>query len=139
MSATTPFASEAFLKFLFTADALPTRPTTWYMSLHTADPGNTGTSEVAGEDANYARQAVTLVASLDGTFTIINNSGDVTFPAADVGSNYTVTWVAIWDAVTAGNYLTKAELPGVGKNITDGVSLVVADGEFTVDTRGTVV
>lgn len=68
-----------------------------YVSLHTADPGETGASEVTG--GSYARQQAAFGAAASGAVT---NSALISFtgmPAA------TVTHAAIWDAVSGGNCL----------------------------------
>lgn len=66
-----------------------------YISLHTADPGETGANEVTG--GSYARQQVAFGAAASGT---LSNSGNIDYtsmPATTV-----VGWAA-WDAVSAGN------------------------------------
>jgi len=67
-----------------------------YISLHTADPADTGASEVAG--GTYTRQQVAFGAAASGT---LSNTGAINFtlmPACTV-----VAW-AMNDAVTAGNF-----------------------------------
>lgn len=60
-------------------------------SLHTADPGTTGASEVTGGSPAYARQTITWAdGSTDGVVT-----GVATF---DVPTGTTVTYVALWGA-----------------------------------------
>jgi hypothetical protein len=72
-----------------------------YVSLHTADPGTTGTSEVTGGSPAYARKAASWTAgSEDGVVTVT-----VTF---DVPASTTVTYVGLFDAATSGNFLDKA-------------------------------
>jgi hypothetical protein len=77
-----------------------------YVSLHTADPGNTGASEVTG--GSYARQLAGFGAPADDSgVRAIVNAADVDFtgmPAA------TVTHFAIWDSATSGNPLYKEAL-----------------------------
>lgn len=68
-----------------------------FISLHTADPGSTGTSEATGGSPAYARQSLTFGAT--------NGSGDavatqVTF---DVPAG-TYTHFGTWSAVTAGTF-----------------------------------
>jgi hypothetical protein len=75
--------------------------TTAYVSLHTADPGNTGASEVSG--GAYARQGPTTFANAGANPTVASNSSIITYPAA------TAAWGAIgffgvWDAATGGNF-----------------------------------
>lgn len=77
--------------------------TTIYGSMHTADPGDTGASEVSGGSPAYARKAITLNAPAAGTM-----DGDaITF---DIPGSTTVTYGGLWDAVTAGNYLGSKQL-----------------------------
>jgi hypothetical protein len=64
-----------------------------YLSLHSADPADTGANELTG--GGYARQQTDFTAAAAGT---LSNVGAVTWsvPAGDVAA-----WGA-WDAVTAG-------------------------------------
>lgn len=72
--------------------------TALYASLHTADPGTTGASEVTGGSPAYARKPITWNAgAVDGAYL----SDELVF---DVPAG-TLTHVGIWDAVTAGNFL----------------------------------
>lgn len=71
-----------------------------YISLHTADPGNTGANEVTGGAPAYARKAITWSAPTNGVIT-----GSVTF---DVPSGTTVAYIGVWDLVTAGTFKDKA-------------------------------
>lgn len=93
------YLEERFLNCLGNAAASDPRVATVYCSLHTADPGETGASEVAG--GSYARQAVSWNAASNpgGTKT---NSGALNFTLMPVA---TVTHAALWDAVSAGNCL----------------------------------
>lgn len=61
-------------------------------SLHTADPGTTGTSEVTG--GTYARQTPTFGAASGGSAA---TTGDMTF---DVPSGQTVSWIGLWAGAT---------------------------------------
>lgn len=110
------------LKWLTRNTQFPTQPATIYFSLHTADPGQTGASEVttgAGSGwVGYARQAVTTgtsgtgagavfaAPSASGTLQQTTNGSAITFPASGATSGTVVTtYFGIWDALTAGNYL----------------------------------
>lgn len=77
-----------------------TMPAARYVSLHTAattDAG--GGTEVTG--GSYARQTTTFAAATLGAGAT-SNAGSINFPNMP---SATVTHVAIWDAVTAGNML----------------------------------
>jgi hypothetical protein len=67
-----------------------------HASLHTADPGSTGTSEVAG--GSYARVPITWSASSGGTKNI---TGAVTL---QVPTGTTITHFGMWSALSAGTF-----------------------------------
>lgn len=88
--------------------ATATRPTTWYLSLHTADPGLTGANELlTSVDADYVRKAITFAAA--SGLTKATDAG-VTWTADAAATTYIVTHVGIWDALTAGNFLSYGKL-----------------------------
>jgi hypothetical protein len=70
-----------------------------YVSLHTADPGTTGASEVSG--SAYARQGPVAFTNAGSEPTVASNSAIVTFPAA-TGSWGTVAYFGVWTAVSGG-------------------------------------
>ena len=86
-----------------------------YVSLHTADPGLTGTSEVTG--GSYARQTVAFSAASSGATA---NTGAVTF--TDMPSA-TITHVGLWDSLSGGNFL-------YGDVLTNGSQIVNSGGSF---------
>ncbi len=67
-----------------------------YVSLHTADPGTTGASEVTGGSPAYARKALTFTAAATGTAA----AAEVTF---DVPTG-TYTHFGTWTALTVGTF-----------------------------------
>lgn len=72
-----------------------------HASLHTADPGETGASELTGSTGTgpYARQPLTWTAGIaDGVIT----AGTVSF---EVPAGTNLTHVGIWSAVTGGQFL----------------------------------
>ena len=104
------------------SNASVTRPTAWYVSLHTADPGLTGASEVTtGVDSDYVRKSVTFAAA-----SALQKASNVaaTWTANAGATTYVVTHVGIWDAATAGNFLAYGA-PGVPET-------VVASGTFNL-------
>lgn len=128
------FSEDLAVRFLFTADVLTTRPTTWFVSLHTADPTEvTGLFEVTnpGIDTNYARVSATFVVTV--TPGQVKNSVTVTFPAAAaVAPSYTVTHFGIFSALTGGNFLGRAQLD-VAKVVVDGTQLSFAINDLTIE------
>jgi hypothetical protein len=71
-----------------------------FVSLHTADPGTTGASEVVG--GSYARKSITWNAAAAGSL----DSSVV--PVFDVPAGTTITHVGFSTAVTAGAFLGSA-------------------------------
>lgn len=111
-----------------------TRPATVYVSLHTADPGETGANETSGTD--YARKSVTnndtnWPAASAGNK---SNGAAITFATPGSGGWGTVTHFGIWDASTNGNFLFGGAL-SVSKTINQGdvVSFGVGDVDVTAD------
>jgi hypothetical protein len=75
---------------------------TAYVSLHTADPGNTGASEVSGN--GYARQGPVAFTASGNNPTVDSNTAVVSFPTATATWG-TVTNFGLWTAATAGTFL----------------------------------
>lgn len=69
-----------------------------YMSLHTANPGTTGASEVSGGSPAYARKAITWNAAASGSKAI---AASVTF---DIPASTTVTYAGFWSASSGGTF-----------------------------------
>lgn len=69
-----------------------------YISLHTADPGTTGTNEATGGSPAYARKQTTWSGSTD-----TRTGSEVTI---DVAAG-TYTYAGIWSAATSGTFVDK--------------------------------
>ncbi|MGZ4516704.1 MAG: phage tail fiber protein [Mycobacteriaceae bacterium] len=69
-----------------------------FVSLHTADPGTTGTSEVTGGSPAYARKAVTWAAAATSSK---SSSSQVVF---DVPGSTTIAYLGYWTAATGGTF-----------------------------------
>ena len=99
--------------------------TSWaYVSLHTADPGITGASEVAG--GSYARVAVAWGAPSGGS---VANTGAL---AINLPASTTATYFGVWSASSAGTYYIGGAL---SPSVTTGASagaVTVAIGALTV-------
>lgn len=74
-------------------------------SLHTADPGVTGTAEVSG--GSYERQTVTWAPASGGT---VQSAVAVTW---NVPASTVVTWVGVW--ATGGDFLFGLKIPAPGE------------------------
>lgn len=96
---------------------------TVYASLHTADPGETGTSEVTG--GSYARQAIAFAAASGGT---VSNSGTLNFTVMPAG---TVTHMGLWDALSSGNFLWSGAATAP-KTLNAGDTYQIAPNDFDV-------
>jgi len=81
-------------------------PTPVYISLHTADPGTTGASEVSG--GTYARQPVSTSNWNAAASGQTSNVSSITFSGIAVST--IITHVGIWDAVSGGNFLSGGSL-----------------------------
>ena len=124
MSLTNTFETTVLTWLLTTGAA--TRPTVWYVSLFTTDPGETGAgTEVTG--FGYARTAATFTVTGDTA----SNSAGVEFPAATGGDWGTITHIGIMDASTAGNMIIHAPLT-VAKAISDGDVFRIPTGDLDV-------
>lgn len=75
-----------------------------WASLHTADPGTTGTSEISGGSPAYARKAITWNAAAAGS--LDNNAN----PVFDVPPLTTVSWAGFWSASSGGTFYGSANL-----------------------------
>lgn len=126
MSLTNAFETTV-LQFAFTTGAV-TRPTSWYIGLFTAAPGEAGGgTEVAG--GAYVREAATF--SVTGN--LATNTAAIEWPTAG-GAWGTLTHIAIFDAATAGTMLAYAPLTAAKTIDTGDVFRIPAgDLDITID------
>lgn len=125
------FSSEQLLKYLFTTASLGTRPTSWYVALHTGDPTLDGSGNEASYTA-YARVAADFTASQPGgagTAWRVDNDADVTFAATD--ASVTVTHVTVFDAASGGNCLAVLALP-LSRTVASGGTFSIPAGELVL-------
>ena len=109
-------------------------PSAVYVGLLTAEPDeSTSVSEISG--TGYVRKAVTFNApATQGATKQIVSSADVLFDEA--GSNWgTVTYIGIFDASSAGNFLAYVQLTDSGgsapsKIISQGDVFTIASGNL---------
>lgn len=94
-----------------------------YVKLHTADPGEAGTTAAAGETT---RKSLTSAATSNGVFTSTN---DLTWTS--VSTTETYSHISLWDASTAGNCLWVGALTA-SKAVTAGDTFVISAGQLTV-------
>jgi hypothetical protein len=72
-----------------------------FASAHTADPGQTGTSEVTGGSPAYARKAVTWTGATSATPSV---AALATLPVFDIPGSTTLAYVGLWSLVTGGTF-----------------------------------
>jgi hypothetical protein len=102
--------------------------TSAFVSLHTSDPGDSGTSEVSG--SAYARQGAVTFTNSGNNPTVASNSAIVTFPVA-TGSWGTITHFGIWSAVTAGTFRGAGAVT-TAKAVNNGDTARFAAGALTI-------
>jgi hypothetical protein len=94
--------------------------TTYYLSLHTADPSTTGTGE--GTDG---RKAITFASSSGGSQA---SSNAQSWPSANGGQTY--AFFGVWSALSGGNYLRGGTLTSITPSV--GATISVAAGAITL-------
>jgi hypothetical protein len=67
-----------------------------YASMHTADPGSTGTGEVTG--GTYTRESITWLPASGG---VLDSSNA---PVFDIPAGTTITHAGFWSALTGGTF-----------------------------------
>lgn len=117
------YLESEWMKYAFTATAMGTRPTTWYVALHSADPTDVGNvGEISG--SSYARTSTTWTQTAGQ----VVNAASITFPTV-TSSGYTVAYFSVYDASTAGNCLFQGAL-AVAKSLAVGEAATFAAGEL---------
>jgi hypothetical protein len=102
--------------------------TTCYVSLHTADPGDSGGSEVTG--GSYARVGPVTFANAGSNPTVSSNTAILTFNAATAAWGM-VTHFGTWDAASAGNFRGSGAV-NTPKTVNNGDTARFAAGALTI-------
>ena len=120
---------EQSLGYYLTAGSMAARPTAWTISLHTADPGDSGTSnEVAY--SGYARQTAAFSVSVaDPTAPVAANTSLISYPVN--AASYTVTHIVVW----GGDDPLVIQALNSSKTILAGEAAQIAAGELTIGGR----
>jgi len=120
----TNFLETEILDHVF-AGAAYTAPTTKYLALYTAAPGETGGgTELSG--SAYVRKAIAFTTSGNTT----SNNAAIEFPTA-TGSWGSVTHVGVFDALTSGNLMAYATLTSA-KTIDSGDVFRIPSGDLDI-------
>ena len=129
MTAFTDAGENLLMTWAFSAGAA-TRPTTWFLALHTADPTEAGTTGEVGSSVGYARQPVAFTVSGNAA----TNSALLTFGPDTTTAWGTVTHVSVWTAVTGGVCLMKGALAApVAIALGDSMTFAVGQLSLTLD------
>jgi len=100
--------------------------TTYYLSLHSATPGQNGASEITG--GSYARQALTFGAASGGSESSTNSQTFTNLPAEASG----IPYFGIWSASSGGTYIGGGTTTGLTGSLPAGISVNFATGAVTV-------
>ncbi|YP_010115329.1 head protein [Sinorhizobium phage PBC5] len=104
------YAANAMLN-LYLRGVAPAVPAGVYVSLHTADPGNTGANEVSTAAwPAYVREHASQGGAIATGFAAAANKAsenllEMLWLAQNGGAAVTVTHFGLWDASTGGNFL----------------------------------
>ena len=98
--------------------AFPSALSNVYISLHSADPGTTGSNADVTQSITNSSNRTTIASSALGTVGAasgggfeITNTGVVQLTSAANNSNaITVTHFGVWDAASGGNFLASGQL-----------------------------
>jgi hypothetical protein len=93
-----------------------------YFSLHTADPGASGTAEVSGSP--YTRESASWASASGGT---VATNAEVVF---DVPGSTTITHIGYWSASTSGTFYGSRALDASQTYATTG-TYTLASGNIT--------
>lgn len=134
MSAATDTAEVLALNFLLNTQTA-TRPTSWFIGLHTGDPGESGTANEVPNTYSYQRTAVTFdPASQPSTgLTFCDNTSTITFPTASGGNWGTITHISIKASQTYGT--TTSYFKGAltaSKTVNDGDTFQIQAGQLVI-------
>ena len=91
------------------ADVLTPLTTTAYVSLHTADPGNAGGSEVSTTGTAYGRIGPITFANAGANPTVASNTGILTFNQATAAWG-TIGFFGLWTSAAGASFLGSGPL-----------------------------
>lgn len=120
-----PATANAILNHVFRG-VTGTFATTYYLKLHTGDPGAAGSANAAG---NVTRKAVTMGSTASGG--VLSNTVAVAWTDTEVTTNETYSHVSLWDASTSGNCVMTGTLP-VPRAVTSGATFTIPIGDVDI-------
>jgi len=101
-------------------------PPTVRLALHTADPGEAGSTATEVTGGSYARKNVTFGAASGGTITLSSAADFAGMPSS------TIKYVALWDSTKSGNCLWSGALTA-NKVVTTGDTLRITTITVSLD------
>lgn len=93
-----------------------TAPAALYVKLHTGDPGSAAS---ANASAVTTRSQLTLAAASGGAVALTG-----TQPSWSMTTSETISYISVWDSLSAGNFLWSAQL-SVAKTVANGDTLTL--------------
>ena len=112
-----------FLEWLFNASATSAAPTNIWIQLHTADPGASGTTAVAG---NATRKDLTAAMGTAASGAITSTAA-VTWTTGEVDTSEDYTHWALFDASTAGTFLCSGLMTANAVTVGDEFTIPIGD------------
>lgn len=94
-----------------------------WVKLHLGDPGSAGTSNPA---ATTTRQQASFAAASSGSMTT-----DADLLWSSVANAETISWISLWDASSAGNFIGNAQL-AASKTVAVGDNFRIPAGSLTI-------
>lgn len=119
-----------FLEWLCNASPMATAPTNIWIQLHTADPGASGTTAVAG---NATRKDLTAAMGTAASGAI-SNTAAITWTTGEVDTSEDYTHWALFDASTAGNFLCSGTMTANAVTVGDEFTIPIGDLDLTLST-----
>lgn len=124
------------LAYLFNATAMPSYGASAYVSLHTADPGESGTQETNETSyTDYTRMAV--VRSTSGwdapTGGQTANAALIQFPVCGAGASQTITHVVIGTTSTGSGQILYSGALNSSLTVSEGVQPQFAAGALVIE------
>lgn len=116
------FLENTLLDLVFNASAYAGQSTV-YIQLHVGDPGENGSSNVAGETT---RKPVTFAGASNGS--LVSDSA-ATWPSVAAAETY--SYISIWDAASGGNCLWTGPLTS-DASVALGQSFTIPAGDLSV-------
>jgi hypothetical protein len=113
-----------FLEWLCNASATSAAPTNIWIQLHTADPGASGTTAVAG---NATRKDLTASMGTAASGLISNNVA-ITWTTGEVDTSEDYTHWSLFDASTAGTFLCSGTM--TANAVTVGDEFTIPSGDL---------